>query len=218
MARMSNAVFIIGPTADGTTCWLDVEGVPDRETSPVATLAREPVPDREGDRQEPSGRERGARGWAKGPLEDGRPFSLVVIRDTREIARVVGGDVRASLAGELQGSGTGQIEEPEIHRVLTIAEDEIGLAGARWHLRRNLDRHRVGELGWRGSRRRACCFGKRVCGLLGLLRRPARRSVPPPLLPAVLEVTARSSPSYPRSCRAIERGGRSTLRRKSPER
>src|SRR5688572_15038733 len=40
--------------------WLDVEGVPDRETSPVAPLAREAVPDRKGDRQELSGQERGA--------------------------------------------------------------------------------------------------------------------------------------------------------------
>ena len=87
MARMSNAVFTIGPTADGTTCWLDVDGVPDRETSPVATLAREPIPDRERDRHELSGRERCARVWAKGPLEDDRPFSLVVARDTGEIAR-----------------------------------------------------------------------------------------------------------------------------------
>src|SRR3954452_9266094 len=39
---------------------LDVEGVPLRQTSPVATLACEPVPDREGDRHELAGRERGA--------------------------------------------------------------------------------------------------------------------------------------------------------------
>src|SRR5688572_8124895 len=40
---------------------LEVEGVPDRETSPVATFTREPIPDREGDRHELCGRERGAR-------------------------------------------------------------------------------------------------------------------------------------------------------------
>src|SRR5687768_5459750 len=79
---------------------LDVDGVPGRETSPVATLAREPVPDREGDRQKLSGHERGARGCAKWPLEDDRPFSLVVARDTGEIPRVVRRDVRASAAGE----------------------------------------------------------------------------------------------------------------------
>ena len=145
----------------GDHFWLDVEGVPDRETSPVATLAREPVPDREGDRHELSGRERGARGCAKGPLEDDRPFSLVVARDTSEIARVVGRDVRASLAGELKRIGAGQIEEPEIHRVLGVAEDEVGLAGARRHLRRNLDRDGVGELGWLGGWRRFR-FGKGV--------------------------------------------------------
>ena len=150
--------------------WLDVEGVPERETSPVATLAREPVPDREGNRQELAGRERRARRCAKGPLEDDRPFSLVVARDTGEIARVVGSDVRASLAGELQGSGAGQIEEPEIHRVLGVAEDEVRLAGARRHLRWNLDRDGVGELGWLVGWRRG--LGKRVrCGLRGTCRR-----------------------------------------------
>ena len=59
----------------------------------------------------------------------------------------LGSDVRASLAGELKGIGAGQIEEPEIHRVLGVAEDEVGLAGAGRHLRRNLDRDGVGELG-----------------------------------------------------------------------
>src|SRR5439155_21954113 len=113
---------------------LDVEEIPERETSPVATLAREAVPDRESDRQELSRRERGARGCAKRPLEDGRPFSLVVARDAGEIARVVGSDVPASPAGELKGSRAGQIEEPEIHGVLAVAEDEVGLAGARRHL------------------------------------------------------------------------------------
>ena len=151
--------------------WLDVEGVPERETSPVATLAREPVPDREGDRHELSGRERGARGCAKGPLEDDRPFSLVVARDTGEIARVVGRDVRASPAGELKGIGAGQIEEPEIHRVLGVAEDEVGLAGAGRHLRRNLDRDGVGELGWLGGWRRFR-LGK------GVLLRPAAAPAP----------------------------------------
>ena len=103
---------------------------------------------------------------AKGPLEDDRPFSLVVARDAGEIARVVGRDVRASLAGELKGIGAGQIEEPEIHRVLGVAEDEVGLAGARRHLRRNLDRDGVGELGWLAGWRRFR-LGK------GVLRRPA---------------------------------------------
>src|SRR4029453_629063 len=74
---------------------LDIDGVPGRETAPVATFAREPVPDREGDRQELSGRERGARGCAKGPLEDDRPFTLVVARDTGDIPRVIGRDIRA---------------------------------------------------------------------------------------------------------------------------
>ena len=44
------------------------------------------------------------------------------------------------------GIGAGQIEKPEIHRILAVAEDEVGLAGAGRHLRRNLDRDRVGEL------------------------------------------------------------------------
>ena len=47
------------------------------------------------------------------------------------------------------GVGAGQVEEPEVHRVLRVAEDEVGLAGAGRHLRRNLDRNRVGELGGR---------------------------------------------------------------------
>ena len=94
---------------------LDVDEVPNRETSPVATLAREPIPDREGDRQELPWHERCARGWAKGPLEDDRPFSLVVARDTREIARGVRRDVPASLAGELKRIGAGEVEEPEIY-------------------------------------------------------------------------------------------------------
>src|SRR5258705_6585864 len=147
--------------------WLDVDRLPDRETSPAAALPREPVPHREGDRHELSGRERGARGWAKRPLEDDRPLSLVVARDTGDIPRVVGRDIRASLAGELKRIGAGQIEEPEIHRVLGVAEDEVGLAGASRHRRRNLDRHCVGELGWlTGCRRR---FSK------GVLRRAAWR-------------------------------------------
>src|SRR2546426_7058069 len=49
--------------------WLDVDRFPDRETSPAATLAGGTVPDREGYRHELSGRERGARGWSKRPLE-----------------------------------------------------------------------------------------------------------------------------------------------------
>src|SRR6185312_3572064 len=74
--------------------------------------------------------------------------------------RVVGRDIRASLAGELKGIGAGQVEEPEIHRVLGGAENEVRLAGACGHHRRNLDRNRVGELRWRrGCRGR---FGKRV--------------------------------------------------------
>src|SRR4029077_9968269 len=113
----------------------------------------------EGDRHELSGRERGPRSRAKRPLADDRPLSLVVVRDTREIARVVGRDGPASFGCELKGIGAGQIEEPEIHRVLGVAEDEVGLAGARRHLRRNLDRNCVGELGCLGWRRR---FGKRV--------------------------------------------------------
>ena len=172
----------------------------------------------------------GARACAKGPLEDDRPFSLVVARDTGDIARVVRRDVRASPAGELKGIGAGQIEEPEIHRVLGVAEDEVGLAGARRHLRRNLDRDGVGELGWLAGRRR-CRLGKGVrCGRLrrrrdlrvaeGAPRRRRRAAAPapPPPPPAAREATARSSPSSPRSCRAIERGGRSTRHRRSPER
>ena len=161
----------------------------------------------------------GARGRAKGPLEDDRPFSLVVARDTRDIARVVGSDGPASLAGELKRIGPRQIEEPEIHRVLGVAEDEVGLAGARRHLRRNLDRDGVGELrrparagaaagSAKGS---AGCAGSSPPGSPGSGRRP-----PPP--PAAREATARSLPSCPRSCRAIERGGRSTRHRRWPER
>src|SRR5258705_7603232 len=134
---------------------LDIDGLTDRETSPVATLAREPVPDGERYRHELSGRERGARGRAKGPLEDDRPFTLVVARDAGEIPRVVRRDRRASLAGELKGIGSGHIEEPEIHRVLRVAKNEVRLAGARQRRRRNLDRNGVREFGWlTGGRRR----------------------------------------------------------------
>ena len=122
---------------------LEVKGVPDREASPVATFAREPVPDREGDRHELSGRERGARACGKRPLEDGRPFSLVVVRDAGDIPRVVHRDVRASAACELNWIGTRQVEEPEVHRVLGVTKDEVGFAGARRQLRRHLDRDRV---------------------------------------------------------------------------
>src|SRR6185436_6317300 len=93
---------------------LDVDGVPGCEPSLVATLAREPVPDREGDRQELSLRERGARGWTKRPLEDDRPFPLVVAGDSGEILRITGLDIRASPAGELHRIREGQVEEPEI--------------------------------------------------------------------------------------------------------
>ena len=149
---------------------LDVDGIPHREPSPVATLAREPVPDRERDGQELAGSERGARGGAKRPLENDRPFSLVVARDAGDVARVVGSDVPASLAGELHGIGAGQIEEPEIHRVLAVAEDEVGLAGARRRLRGDLDGDGVRELGCRGCRRRFLLEG--VCRGL-LFGRPA---------------------------------------------
>ena len=118
---------------------------------------------------------------AKRPLEDDRPFSLVVARDTRDIAGVVRRDVRAALAGELKRIGPRQIEEPEIHRVLAVAEDEVGLPRARRHLRRNLNRDGVGELGYRrGCRRRR--LGKGVGGGCRRLRppragrRPARAS------------------------------------------
>src|SRR5688572_5756319 len=57
---------------------LDVDRLPDRETSPVAALAREPVPDREGDRHELAGRQRRARGRAERTPENGGPFALVV--------------------------------------------------------------------------------------------------------------------------------------------
>src|SRR5687768_5141725 len=44
---------------------LDVDGIPGCETSPVATIARKPVPDRERDRQKLSRHERGAGAGAK---------------------------------------------------------------------------------------------------------------------------------------------------------
>ena len=80
--------------------------------------------------------------------------------------------LRASLAGELKGIGAGQIEEPEIHRVLGVAEDEVGLARARRHLRRNLDRDGVGELGRLVGGRR-CRLGKGVRWAAGV-RLPGR--------------------------------------------
>ena len=77
-------------------------------------------------------------------------------------------------AGELKGIGPGQIEEPEIHGVLGVAEDEVGLAGARRRLRRNLDRDCVGELGWLAGRRRFR-LGKGIrCGRLGPWLLPGR--------------------------------------------
>src|SRR5919205_3391854 len=90
----------------------EVERVPHRKTPPVAAFTREPVPDREGDRHEFSRRQPRARVGAKRPLEDDRPFALIVIRDTSNIARVVRRDIRTSLADELKGSGTREIEKP----------------------------------------------------------------------------------------------------------
>ena len=132
------------------------------------------------------------------------------------------------------GVGPGQIEEPEIHRVLRVAEEEIRLAGARRRLCRNLDRDRVGELGRRGGGRRflleGVLSGLRLPGRSGGdLRSPkalARRGAalgrrcgrpPPPPRPAPA-ATARSCRSSPRSCRAIARGRRSTRHRRWPER
>ena len=132
--------------------------------SPVAALAREPVPDRKGDRQKLTRRERGARVGAKWPLEDDRPFPLVVARDARDIPRVVRRDVRASPAGELKGLFTRQIEEPEIDRALRVAKNEVRLAGAGRYRRRNLDRDGVVELGWRSFRGRRLRKRIRGCG------------------------------------------------------
>src|SRR5688572_26852688 len=119
---------------------LYVNRVPDRDSSPVAALAREPIPDREGDGEELSRCERGARADSKGPLENRRPFSLVVAGDAGDIPRIVQRDVRASPAGELEGIGTGAIEEPKILRVLSIPEVEVKLARVGRRLCRNLDR------------------------------------------------------------------------------
>src|SRR5688500_10836294 len=94
---------------------LDVNGVPGRETSPVATIAREPVPHRETDWKKLSGHERSARAGAKRPLEDHRPFSLVVARGTGDISRIVRLDGGASATSELKGLGSGQVEEPQIN-------------------------------------------------------------------------------------------------------
>ena len=129
---------------------------------------------------------------------------------------------RASLAGELKRSWAGQIEEPEIDRVLAVAENEVWLAGARRRLRRNLDRDGVGELGCRGRRRRRFLREGVLFGLpvpppgatssspngslrAGAWRRLRRRRLPLPP-PEAREATARSFPFSPRSCRAIERG------------
>ena len=196
---------------------LDVERVPGRETSPVAPLARQPVPDGEGDGHELSGRDRGARGCATRPLEDDRPFPLVVARHTRHVAGVVRRDVRAAFAGELQRSGGRQIEEPEIDGILTVAKDEVGLPRTRRRLRRNLDRDGIGELRYRRGRRR--WLGKRIGGLRGGSggrRGRGRRRPPPPR--AAPEATARSCRLYRRSCRASERAARPTRRRRWPER
>src|SRR5574339_109470 len=99
-----------------------------------------PVPHREGDGHELAGHERGARRGPQGPLEDHRPLSLVVAGDAGEVARVVRRDVRAALAGELERLAPREIEEPEVHRVLRVAVDEVGLARASWSCRRKLDR------------------------------------------------------------------------------
>src|SRR6185295_17459421 len=99
----------------------------------------------------------------------------------------------------------GQIEEPEIHRILSVAEDEVGLAGARRHLRRNLDRDRVGELGclsgWRrdglGKGVRGGWLGaswrlpRRGGGFFLFLRRHGKRW---PVLPRLLR--AQGVPSH----------------------
>src|SRR5436305_1362758 len=80
----------------------DVDAVPERETATVATLARQAVPDRKGDRQELAWPERSARRGVKRPLEDHRPFSLVVARRPGDVSRGIGSDVPASLSDELQ--------------------------------------------------------------------------------------------------------------------
>src|SRR4051812_41151883 len=141
----------------------EVERIPHGQPSPVAALTRGPVPHREGDGHELFRGERGARAGAKRSLENDGPFTLVVARDTCDIAGVVRRDGRTSAAGKLKGSRTRQIEEPEIHRVLRVAEDEVRLARTGRHLRRNLDRDGVGELGWLlGWRWRRLLLLKRV--------------------------------------------------------
>ena len=86
--------------------------------------------------------------------------------------RVLGGDIRAAPAGELNRIGAGQVEEPEIHRALGVTEDEVGLASARRRLRRNLDGDCVGELGWLVAWRFR--LGKGVLRLPGRSRRDFR--------------------------------------------
>ena len=79
------------------------------------------------------------------PLEDHRPFALVVSRGTPDLSLIARIDVRTSLAGELNRIRSGQIEEPEINRILCVAEDEVWLPVTRRHLHWNLDRDGVGE-------------------------------------------------------------------------
>src|SRR5262245_24798930 len=103
---------------------LDVEAGPLREPALVPALAAAAVPDGEGDRHEAPLREGDAAHPAQAPLEDHRPLAAVVGGDGGHVGGVGRGDRRAPLRGVLVGLAAGEIDEPEVHAVRRVAEDE----------------------------------------------------------------------------------------------
>ena len=168
------------------------------------------------------------------PLEDDRPFALVVAGDAGDTTRVVRRDVGASLAGEPEGLGLGQIEEPEIDRALAVAEDEVGLARAVgtsegiWIATASENSEaaaparrsrRTGPL--RPAAPRAAPARRRATSASPKARaadpvRPRAPTRPPPR--EARAATARSARSSRRCGRASARAGRSTRRRRWPAR
>ena len=106
----------------------------------------EAVPDRDRERHEAALRERHSRAAAQGPHEDDRPLALVVLRRPRSPRRCRRVTAGAALPVELERGRARQVEEPQVHRFLRVAEQEVRLARTRRQLDRKLQRDRVGEL------------------------------------------------------------------------
>src|SRR5690606_37075672 len=116
-----------------------VEMIPRCQTSPIAALLIESVPEREG-----NGHERTLlESLAARTLENGDPLAVLV--SGVKIKRVGAGlDVRAPASGVHHCTVCSQIGKPQIDRPSRIAEDEVGLLDTGRRFGRNLDGNGIG--------------------------------------------------------------------------